>query len=1642
MAKLTLQITGNISDVESKIKIIQNELSALEKKPIKIGVQASGLDAIAEKLKEISAENVKAAEAAAKLANAEARKLNAQAKAAAETRKSADAQKAHAQASIADAEATQKAAISNEKLTESMKLSAKQADYAKQRGQELYNQYLQLAQAVNEAAHGALTFYQSTSLVIRNVGLAEAQVRNLASAYRELGVAVSGVNGGNGGGGAAGYFQPNTGVPQTGLTTTGGREVVWSRYGDFRDNVIEGQWRPVVEGTDAVADSATRANSAFNTLGQGVSAAWAKMKEGTPIANALGDSIGNIIVKITTWQVVNGIVANIKRAFTDALDTMKAVDQELINIQKVSDLTNADIQRIGESAYDVASKYGVAADEYLKAVYTFQKAGLGSSAEQMAELATKTMLVGDTTADVATQFLISANAAWKFGGSVEALSQVVDEADKLNNTYAVTLQDIAEGLPIVGATAAQVGLSAEQTMAAISTIVASTGQSATKAATALRAIIMNLIGETGELDDGTKVTEESIKSLNTVLNEYARESLAAAEAEGKILDPMEAIAALAKAAEDGFLNQAELFDVLSGLGGKLRTTQLTALVNNMEMYNSMLHDTAEAAGTADSEISKMLESWNSRTQILTNNFTKLISHLISSDGIKAGIDVLNQLVVLLDSGIGKTAMLAAAFLAVGKTLAMIGKSNIFNFIVNEIGMIVTGANAASVAVADLWALMSTSPLFWAVAAAALFTGINAAVDALTTSYTEQKAILDEIQSNYDQMYGVGSEYDNLKNKVDALTDAEKERLAILELEVQAEKEKLAAQKEATFLQWRAKRENEGTTTTMSPTQGSQYAFKIVTTDANADDVTAVSSALSELIDLYETGNYTAEGFKKKLQELALVLKDSAEAIQLGKDAGVELTESEQNLLNTYNLIIGILKTMTGDINADTDAKEKNTSATNEAAAANETLQKAFDEVEKKSSLTYGTLAELEALYPGLSARILDANGNLTAEGKAALSTKAAFIDLLAQITVFNNTGLDVSGKIASLQALAQMAGVAGTAVAMAVGTKDFKAASDAYVEIGYSRDEADNMVVADYYNYSWKSAVEKAIKDKEYLTESGGGGGGGGGSKAKTEEELLAEEQQAEINRLKEIVALRKQELSFLQESGASEQAQIDKMREVQAALHDQAEYLRSIEADEKDILALSTEWWSIENKINDATEKIAKKLREDVADALTDVSDTLQGMEDAAVKPLQDQLDALEASRDASKERREEEEKIAAVQEKQLALEKARIALENAQRERTVRQYNAVTGKWEWVANAKTLEAAQQNLENAQKNLIDAQTALAEYYTEKAYESAKNALEKQIKATKEAFSAFRDSIKEAAQAVKDGEMSFDEAYDYIAASMKGIYDEYGIDLTNVLLDAIGGMDEVTEAIVMLLQKVLALANSEFGNKDNNKGNNSNKNEKAIAAYANIYNAARERGDADTMAAANRAANETRGIGSVITAVADVALISAQNSGKSIADYSADYMAARAAGDYSAMEVANRAANILRGDGNVVTAGTDIENVRTNGGYDYGGILTGIGGIKATREDEMVLPPDTTRKLLTAEQSGAFDALLGHLNIVTAAANEYAGFGGATSRSNIGTQYNGGIININGIELRNVTESTTLGELTRMAKNLALAKGS
>lgn len=379
-------------------------------------------------------------------------------------------------------------------------------------------------------------------------------------------------------------------------------------------------------------------------------------KELIGLSKILGDSLGNIAAKIVAWQVINAAVATMIRSFKDAVSTMKAVDDELVTVRKVTGATAEEMKRLEKQAYATASAYGVAADQYLESVAAFARAGYGDQAEALAELSTKTQIVGDTTAEVANQFLLAVDAAYQYKGNIESLTKVLDGANEIDNHYATSIEKIAEGLGKVAPIAAQTHVGINELTAAIGTITAVTQRSGTEAATALRALLLNIVGDTKtEIEEGVTWTTGEIAGLTDVIKKYAPAAYEAAQATGEVIDPMEAIGGLAQSMKDGLLTEQELMNMVSDIGGKLRTSQLLALIQNWDMYKSMLEDFGDAAGSADAEVSNALDSWTRKTMQLKNTWTEFLTNFINSEAVKGGLDILIAAVDSLNGGFGEFA---------------------------------------------------------------------------------------------------------------------------------------------------------------------------------------------------------------------------------------------------------------------------------------------------------------------------------------------------------------------------------------------------------------------------------------------------------------------------------------------------------------------------------------------------------------------------------------------------------------------------------------------------------------------------------------------------------------------------------------------------------------------------------------------------------------------------------------------------------------------------------------------------------------------------------------------------------------------------------------------------------------------------
>lgn len=719
-------------------------------------------------------------------------------------------------------------------------------------------------------------------------------------------------------------------------------------------NRLAAQQEKTAQSANRLATGQTKAASATQKAGT-------EAQKTSALTDLLGDSLGRIVAKQAAWQLIGNGIAAVKNSFVEALSTMKEVDSELATVRKVTGMTKDEMDALGESAYSTASKYGVAANEYLQNVSTFARAGYKEAAQGLGELAIKTQLVGDTDQETASQFLLSADAAWKYHGNVEKLSLALDEANTIDNNYATSIQKIAEGLPIVANVASMAGMSMEETMAMLGTITATTQESGTKAATAARALILNILGDTTtEISDGVTATEESVQSLSGILQKYAPDVVEAAEATGKLINPMEAIEALSKAAKDGLISEADLMQMVSALGGKLRTNQLLALLENFDMYKSMLADMGVAAGSADQEVSVMLDTWDAKANILKNTWTEFVSNMADTSLIKGGLDVITGLVKVLDSDFGHlvvtVAGVTAAFALISKGAVAL-KTGITALALAQ-GPLAAGALASAAALKTLTAAMLASPLFWVAGATAVIYGIVKAVDALTVTYEEQAQILSDLESEYETTYGEGTRFDELKSRVNELTIAEQNEYNILKMRNDEAERQLQLARDAEYDKWMDA--NWSKKTAVSSDTFDSKAGQSST--LGADTVSKFRSELAAAHDEYAKGETTLTEYRNAILDIASNYDDLYDKLSDYKKDGRKLGDDAEDLIKTYETVAK-------------QASEIDTGGTDAAADS-------FEEVKSSVDAATEALQRYNAELDGLADKEANANAMQTAFNNA------------------------------------------------------------------------------------------------------------------------------------------------------------------------------------------------------------------------------------------------------------------------------------------------------------------------------------------------------------------------------------------------------------------------------------------------------------------------------------------------------------------------------------------------------------------------------------------------------------------------------------------------------------------------------------
>lgn len=171
--------------------------------------------------------------------------------------------------------------------------------------------------------------------------------------------------------------------------------------------------------------------SAFQSINRSFANSKAEIKAAGLEGQTFFEMLKEKVAKFSGWMSLTTVISTLAGTFRDAVEELKEVDTILTEVSKTSDLTDSQLKDLGDTAYNVANKYGATATGYLTGVQEMYRAGK-ENADQLAEISLLAQTAGDLTADVANDYILATDAAYDFKGNAEELTKVLDGQNQVN----------------------------------------------------------------------------------------------------------------------------------------------------------------------------------------------------------------------------------------------------------------------------------------------------------------------------------------------------------------------------------------------------------------------------------------------------------------------------------------------------------------------------------------------------------------------------------------------------------------------------------------------------------------------------------------------------------------------------------------------------------------------------------------------------------------------------------------------------------------------------------------------------------------------------------------------------------------------------------------------------------------------------------------------------------------------------------------------------------------------------------------------------------------------------------------------------------------------------------------------------------
>lgn len=297
------------------------------------------------------------------------------------------------------------------------------------------------------------------------------------------------------------------------------------------------------------------------------------------LATEFEKSIAASNARVLAFGASVGIINGVQNAFANLVRTGIEVQKTLADIAAISGKSGAELSKFGDRLFEAGKMTGQSFQTAAQAALEFSRQGL--SAEETLKRTTDALTLTRFTSLKASEAVdVLTAAANSFGETGITTAQIINKLVAVDTKFAVSAEDLANGLARAGSIAQEVGVNFDELNAAITIAQERTARGGAVIGNALKTIFTRIR------------SDETIKALQDI-GVFSR------DAEGNLKPAIQLLTELAGKL-DQFGGQKKI-ELLEAVASKYNINILSALLNDLQGANSKFSQAVEVSAGASNE---------------------------------------------------------------------------------------------------------------------------------------------------------------------------------------------------------------------------------------------------------------------------------------------------------------------------------------------------------------------------------------------------------------------------------------------------------------------------------------------------------------------------------------------------------------------------------------------------------------------------------------------------------------------------------------------------------------------------------------------------------------------------------------------------------------------------------------------------------------------------------------------------------------------------------------------------------------------------------------------------------------------------------------------------------------------------------